>query len=95
MFVARKPDGTIYGAWTMPQTEQQRIDGEDNSPDWVADEDAELVAFLTPASVASDNTEAEAAAARERRKNDALDLLGKATTLDQLKKATMAYLKEQ
>lgn len=49
MFVARKQDGSIYGAWMVPQTEQQRIDGEDNSPDWLADDDAELVAFLSRA----------------------------------------------
>jgi len=52
MFVARKSDGSISGAWAVPQTAQQRADGEDNSPDWVADDDAELVAFLTPAASA-------------------------------------------
>jgi hypothetical protein len=39
MFIARKADGTIYGAWTVRQ-----FDGQEE----LADSDPQLIAFLSP-----------------------------------------------
>ncbi len=45
MFVARREDGSIYGAWRIPQTESQREQGAANS-DWMNDDDPEVLAFM-------------------------------------------------
>lgn len=47
MYVSRRQDGTIYGAWTVRQHPGQEE---------LADESAELVAFLTPAAPAKKPT---------------------------------------
>ncbi len=45
MFVARNNDGSIYGAWRIPQTESQRELGVAH-PDWENDDDPEVLAFM-------------------------------------------------
>lgn len=44
MFVARNQAGAIYGAWTVPQTAEQRDQGT-RHPDWLPDNDERVVAF--------------------------------------------------
>ena len=48
MFVKRNEAGVIVAAWSSPQTDRQRRDGEDRSPDWLPDDHPDLVAFLAP-----------------------------------------------
>jgi len=44
MYVARNNEGEIYGAWTVPQTAEQREQGHSH-PSWLPDDDADVVAF--------------------------------------------------
>lgn len=44
MYVSRNNAGEIYGAWTVPQTAEQRAQGRDHSS-WLPDDDEEVVAF--------------------------------------------------
>lgn len=66
MFIGRRPDGSIYGTWTVPQ----RQDADHPGIEEVADSHPEVVAFMNRPQQAIGVKEQRARAIRSLAEND-------------------------